>query len=400
MDSAAAPPLLLADCHLHFEGCLPVGRDRAPGRARRDIALAIPPAFERGARASVGDAAGFLALFAEVCRLFRRPEDYVGAALAVAGALADDGVDYAEVYVSPEIFTRIGLDAGACLEAIDVGFREALETRGILCRILLDAVRHWGPESADRVLDLYERQPLPSIVGFGMGGDEASLPAAAFGGVYLRARVARPADLGPRGEWAGADSVRDVLDALRPDRIDHGIAAAADPRLLERLAEEGTILCVAPTGNLRTRAVASAAGPIRCAASSTPACASRSRPTTRCSSARRPAASTGSRARRSASTDAGAARARVQRLARGLLHATAEGGRLRAFSDPEPRRGSLTGVRAAGASLRPSSAAPSSAAHAGPAHLEREDGLRVEPLRRPGAPREDRAGGARRPTLS
>jgi adenosine deaminase len=50
--------------------------------------------------------------------------------------------------------------------------------------------------------------------------------------------------------------VREVLDFLRPDRLDHGIGAAADPRLLQRLAEEDTILCVAPTSNLRTGAVA------------------------------------------------------------------------------------------------------------------------------------------------
>jgi len=246
----------LADCHLHFEGCLPAAEiARLAGHAGHRFA---DSAVFEASRLAVGDAAGFLELFADVCRLFRNPEDYVGAALAVAGALADDGVGYAEIYVCPEIFTRIGLDARACLEAVDVGFREALETRGILCRILLDAVRHWGPESADRVLDLYEKYPLPTIVGFGMGGDEASLPAAAFGGVYLRARALGLRTSVHAGEWVGAQSVRDVLDALRPDRLDHGIAAVEDPLLLARLAEEDTILCVAPTSNLRTGAVASA----------------------------------------------------------------------------------------------------------------------------------------------
>ncbi len=254
--------LALADCHLHFEGCLPPP-EIARLAARAGHGFADPAAFEK-ARASVRDSAGFLGLFADLCRLFRRPEDYVGAALAVAGALADDRVDYAEIYVSPEVFRRIGLDAGACLEAIDVGFREALETRGVLCRILLDVVRQWGPESADRVLDLYESRPLPSIVGFGMGGDEASIPASAFGGVYLRARALGLRTSVHAGEWSGPDSVRDVLDALRPERLDHGIAAAADPRLLERLAEEGTILCVAPTSNVQTRAVSAAdAHPLR-----------------------------------------------------------------------------------------------------------------------------------------
>jgi adenosine deaminase len=245
-----------ADCHLHFEGCLPPSEI---GRLARDAghAFAEHDAFE-AARLGVRDSGGFLALYAEVCRLFRRPEDYVAASLAVAGSLAAGGLRYAEIYVSPEIFPKIGLDAAACLEAIDVGFREALETQGILCRILLDGVRHWGPESVDRVLDLYERMPLPSIVGFGMGGDEAAVPAAAFAGIYLRARALGLRTSVHAGEWTGPEGVREVLDTLRPDRIDHGIAAARDPHLLARLKEEDTTLCVAPTSNLRTGAVASA----------------------------------------------------------------------------------------------------------------------------------------------
>jgi adenosine deaminase len=248
---------LLADCHLHFEGSLPASEiGRLATRARHPFA--DPAEFQR-ARAAVRDPAGFLDLFAEVCRLFRAPDDYVPAAIAVAAALADGGVRYAEVYVSPEIFSRIGLDPRACLEAIHAGFQEALETHGILCRILLDAVRHWGPESADRVLDLHERTRLPSVVGFGMGGDEIAVPARAFGGVYLRARALGLRTSVHAGEWAGPESVREVLDTLRPDRLDHGVAAASDPALMKRLAEEDTILCVAPTSNLRTGAVPDAA---------------------------------------------------------------------------------------------------------------------------------------------
>ena len=244
----------LADCHLHFEGCLPPAEIQSLAR-RAGHPFADPAAFD-SARRGARDAKGFLLLFAEVCRLFRRPEDYVGAALAVAQSLAEDGLRYAEVYVSPEIPRRFGLDPGACLEAIDVGFREALETHGILCRILLDAVRQWGPESAEAVLDLYERMPLPSIVGFGLGGDENALPAAEFAGIYLRARSLRLRTSVHAGEWAGPESVRDALDALRPDRIDHGISAAADPALMARLAGEDTILCVAPSSNLATGACA------------------------------------------------------------------------------------------------------------------------------------------------
>jgi adenosine deaminase len=57
------------------------------------------------------------------------------------------------------------------------------------------------------------------------------------------------------GEWDGVESLREALDHLRPDRIDHGIAVAEDPRLLARLAEESTALWVAPTSNAVTGAI-------------------------------------------------------------------------------------------------------------------------------------------------
>ncbi len=222
--------------------------------ARAAHPFADPRAFEARRRAIGGDA-GFLSLYADICRLFRKPEDYAEAARAIGESLARDGVGYAEIYVSPAILSRMALDGASCLEAIDEAFRA--RPGGCECRILLDVVRQWGPESADRVLDLHERNPLPSVVGFGMGGDEKAMPAAAFAGVYMRARALGLKTSVHAGEWAGPESLEEALDVLRPDRVDHGIAAAADARLAERLADERTTLCVAPTGNVATGAAKS-----------------------------------------------------------------------------------------------------------------------------------------------
>jgi len=244
---------MLADCHLHFEGSIP--EDCLVALARRaGDAFADPAVFARE-RASVRDPGGFLALYARVCRLFRGPDDYRDAARAIARRLHADGVAYAEIYVSPEIFTRLALPAAECLAAIADAFEETAPDRA-RCRILLDAVRHWGAESAGRVLDLHERLRLPAVVGFGLGGDEAAAPAAGFADTYRRARALGLRTAVHAGEWAGADEVEAALDALRPDRLDHGIAAATSPPLMRRLAEEGTILCVAPTSNRVTGAAA------------------------------------------------------------------------------------------------------------------------------------------------
>jgi adenosine deaminase len=242
---------MLADCHLHFEGCLPEETVRSLAAAAGHR-YEVPGVFE-SERARVEDKKSFLDLYKEVCGLFRAPEDYYEAAVSVAAALGRDGLAYGEVYVSPEIFRRIELPADECLAAIAAAFERG-EPGQARCRILLDAVRQWGPDSASRVLDIHEDTRLPAVVGFGVGGDEGALPAEAFAGVYLRARALGLRTSVHAGEWAGPESISQALDALRPDRLDHGIAAVRDSKLLSRLAEEAVVLCVAPTSNRITGA--------------------------------------------------------------------------------------------------------------------------------------------------
>ncbi len=53
------------------------------------------------------------------------------------------------------------------------------------------------------------------------------------------------------GEEGPASFVRDALDMLKVERVDHGIRAIDDPALVERLAQDGTILTVCPLSNVR-----------------------------------------------------------------------------------------------------------------------------------------------------
>ena len=53
----------------------------------------------------------------------------------------------------------------------------------------------------------------------------------------------------------GAEEIEEVVDSLRPDRIGHGILAAADPALMEKLREAGIVLEICPTSNLLTKAL-------------------------------------------------------------------------------------------------------------------------------------------------
>ncbi len=61
--------------------------------------------------------------------------------------------------------------------------------------------------------------------------------------------------VGEEGEEHAAAEVGEVIEALRPDRIGHGILAAHDPELMRALREAEIVLEICPTSNLLTRAL-------------------------------------------------------------------------------------------------------------------------------------------------
>lgn len=58
------------------------------------------------------------------------------------------------------------------------------------------------------------------------------------------------------GESADAnDDYWDTMNYIKPDRIGHGIRAAYDTQLMDKIAETGTVLEICPLGNLMTKAI-------------------------------------------------------------------------------------------------------------------------------------------------
>jgi adenosine deaminase len=243
------------ELHLHLEGAV------APAtlvKLSRRVTNPIFPdsAAVRARRGGLGSSERFLGLYRDVCRQLRSPADYALVAGDLARRLRRENIGHAEVYVSPAIVEKIGLDWYDVQEAIENVFADHEHRGGGRIRVLLDSVRHWGPRAAGRVLTLHERRPWGRAVGFSLGGDESAVPARAFAGIYSRARRLGLFPLVHAGEWAGPDSVAEAVKYLRPVRIAHGIQAVEDPALLRLLARKRIALDVCPTSNYLTGALA------------------------------------------------------------------------------------------------------------------------------------------------
>jgi aminodeoxyfutalosine deaminase len=101
--------------------------------------------------------------------------------------------------------------------------------------------------------------PPAALVGFGLGGPEAGVRRADYRDEFAAARAAGLHSVPHAGESVGPDEVWAAVDVLGAERIGHGIAAAADPRLLDRLCEDRITLEVCPSSNVATGVVPSLA---------------------------------------------------------------------------------------------------------------------------------------------
>lgn len=244
----------LVELHLHLEGSLPLPSavEMAAERNHRWGMMSVPQ-LRRTLR--FGHLNDFLAAVRDMCTVIASVRGLTRAARELSLFLAKHHVLYAEVYCSPYIYVRWGMDYHEALGAMDEGFAEGERAGGAECRILLDTVRQWGAEAAEVVLGRYLERPIPRVVGFGIGGAEI-IDLSDFVSVLARARAGGLRTVTHAGESGGIEDVWKAVEILKVDRIAHGIRSVDDPRLLELLASRRIPLDLAVTSNYRTSCVA------------------------------------------------------------------------------------------------------------------------------------------------
>ncbi len=203
------------------------------------------------------DFAHFIEVYLSVVDLLRTPEDIWTLTHEVGRDLAVQNVRYAELTMTPYTSIARGIAAEAYVEAIEDARRAVERDFDLTLQWIFDIPGESGVPSADVTLDTALRLQPEALVGFGLGGPEIGVPRPQFASHFAQARAAGLRSVPHAGESTGPETIRDALDHLGAERIGHGIAAAQDPALMERLAAEGIVLEVCPTSNVRTRSVPS-----------------------------------------------------------------------------------------------------------------------------------------------
>jgi aminodeoxyfutalosine deaminase len=252
-----------AELHLHLEGSLApetlwtlARRHARPAAPINAMPLGLTSRDACRALYRFHDFPGFIRAIKTAAQLLRDPADYAEAVTALARYLQSQGVVYSEVFFSVGILLWRGVAVEPYWEAIEAARVAAQDATGVRIRWLLDAVRQFGPEPLECVVDFAVRwrDAGGAALGIGIGGDEAQRSAAEFAPAYARARAHGLRTTIHAGETRGPESIWDALRHLAPDRIGHGLRAFEDDALVGELAARGVALDICPTSNLRTGA--------------------------------------------------------------------------------------------------------------------------------------------------
>ena len=240
-----------AELHLHLEGTIKPETLIELSSRHDEQPLTLEQAR---ALYQYEDFLGFLMSFKAVTERLKGPEDYELITYNMIRELARQGVVHAEVYVSFGIIHYWKkTDVEPFVEAIERGRERGEKEFGTTLLWIVDAVRHFGVEEGARVFRRAAelREKYPSIVGIGIGGDEARGPADQFRELYQEARAAGLRLTAHAGESVGPESIWSAIN-IGAERIGHALAAQRDSDLVEVLAQKQIPLEINITSNVKT----------------------------------------------------------------------------------------------------------------------------------------------------
>jgi aminodeoxyfutalosine deaminase len=232
-----------AELHLHLEGSV-------EPETLHELDPATP-LEEFRALYRYADFDAFLRAFGAIGKRLRTPEDYALVTRRLLERLAAGHVRYAEIILAAGVVLWKGQDFAPIFDAVS----EAAKGSPVEVRWILDAVRQFGVEPAQRVAELAAERVDRGVVAFGIGGSEERGPAEWFGEVFAFARSAGLHLTAHAGESMGPESGWAAL-RLGAERIGHGIRSVDDPALIAHLRERRIPLEICITSNLVTGVVA------------------------------------------------------------------------------------------------------------------------------------------------
>jgi adenine deaminase len=240
-----------AELHIHLEGSLEPELMFAIAE-RNGVQLPFHSAAEVRQAYRFSDLQSFLDIYYEGMGVLLHERDFHDMTVAYLARAHGDTVLHAELFFDPQAHTGRGVGFGTVIRGIRSAQEEMKNRTGISTKLIPCFLRHLSAEAAMASLEEVLRF-REWITGVGLDSSEAGNPPERFSEVFARARAAGLHVVAHAGEEGPPEYIRQALDILGSERIDHGVRCIEDPELVERLREEQIPLTVCPLSNVRLR---------------------------------------------------------------------------------------------------------------------------------------------------
>ncbi|NNF10109.1 MAG: adenosine deaminase [Acidimicrobiia bacterium] len=238
-----------AELHLHIEGTLEPELKFSLAE-RNGVALPAATIEEMRAAYDFDDLPSFLAVYYEGMSVLLTEEDFYDLTYAYLEKAHSQNVLYAEIFFDPQAHTTRGVRFQTVISGIRRAQEEARSALGIDTQLIMCFLRDLSADSAAHTLEA-AADFQDWIVGVGLDSDEHGNPPVKFREVFAAAR-----EMGYRltmhcdvDQENSVGNIRQCLDEIGVDRIDHGVNAGEDDELVAELVRRDMALTVCPISN-------------------------------------------------------------------------------------------------------------------------------------------------------
>lgn len=195
----------------------------------------------------------FVEIYTTSCNAIRSAEDLEYIAEEFARNQKSQNVLYTEVtYTADTIFEKTGIPFSEQIQALRSGFDRV---EGTEVNLILDIVREVSVERGLRTCEWCVDGMRYGVVAIGLSGFEGRTPVKNHQTSFELAKKAGLGVSAHAGETAGPESIREVLEFAKADRIGHGIRCLEDGNLTAELRDQMIHVEVNPTSNVRLKVV-------------------------------------------------------------------------------------------------------------------------------------------------
>lgn len=199
---------------------------------------------------SADDLSNFLAFLDMICSMVGTLADLQEIACDFSLRSRQENILYAEPILNPTHWPQFTVPE--IIHALETGFQQGADQGGTECRFTLSLSRNQSLEEAMALVENLCTHRTHRLAGLSIDGNEAltGRTGEKFSAAFQRAKREHLGITVHAGESSGPEGVRDALELLFADRLDHGVRAAEDAELLAQLVQKQIPLNICLTSNL------------------------------------------------------------------------------------------------------------------------------------------------------